>query len=372
MEILCVDDEEGLLTLTKLHLERSNPNFNITTCLSAKEGLQLLESKYFDVIVSDYQMSEMDGIAFLKNLRSKGSRIPFIIFTGRGKEEVAVEALNIGANRYIQKKGSPNALYEVLSRAIQDEYEHWKVQQELMISENKFRTLIDTMIVGIATTDNNRIIAYVNNELCNMLNYSKDEIIGRKSIDMFNEENKKILENYRVHGKGRRDPYEIEWTGKGGKQVKTRITPFRIVNSEKVFDGTVAIIVDITKEKKREKEISDTLIELEQIFQMANAGMIVINKNFTINKVNRSFMDLSGITGTINLEKHCYDQFKLSICNTPRCNLNRIINGEKEVVIIEEVEFSSGKKIKCKITARPLLDSDGKLIDIVERFECLT
>ncbi|MCG3218977.1 MAG: response regulator, partial [Candidatus Heimdallarchaeota archaeon] len=191
MEILCVDDEEALLNLTKQYLERANPNFVITTCTSAREGLQLLKDKKYDVIISDYQMPDIDGLDFLKMFKSKGFTIPFIIFTGRGKEKVAMEALNLGASRYIQKQGSPQVIYEYLSLAIQSEYQHWSAQQELILSESKFRKLLDNMIVGVVTTNKNRIIDYANNEIYKMMDLTKDELIGRESISFFNEENKK-------------------------------------------------------------------------------------------------------------------------------------------------------------------------------------
>ena len=61
----------------------------------------------YEVIVSDYQMPGMNGIEFLKRLRSQLGHIPFILFTGRGREEVAIEALNCGADFYLQKGGDP-------------------------------------------------------------------------------------------------------------------------------------------------------------------------------------------------------------------------------------------------------------------------
>ena len=59
----------------------------------------------YDAIISDYQIPDMDGIEFLKKVRSSGNSIPFIIFTGKGREEVVIEALNAGADFYLQKGG---------------------------------------------------------------------------------------------------------------------------------------------------------------------------------------------------------------------------------------------------------------------------
>jgi CheY-like chemotaxis protein len=78
----------------------------------------LITSQHFDAVISDYQMPGMGGIELLKAVRSKGSNVPFVLFTGRGREDVAVAALNLGADFYIQKGGDPTAQYAELRNAV--------------------------------------------------------------------------------------------------------------------------------------------------------------------------------------------------------------------------------------------------------------
>ena len=92
ISVLYVDDEEVLLTQCKLFLERSE-EFRVDIMLSAHEALNSLKIQSYDVIISDYQMPEMDGIEFLKVIRSQFGDIPFVLFTGRGREEVVIEAI---------------------------------------------------------------------------------------------------------------------------------------------------------------------------------------------------------------------------------------------------------------------------------------
>jgi PAS domain S-box-containing protein len=117
ISVLCVDDEPSLLTITRKILERSG-NLVVTTATSAAEAIQLLSSGSYDAIVSDYMMPEMDGIAFLKHIRAGGDRTPFIIFSGKGREEVVIEALNSGADFYLQKGGDPKAQFAELANKI--------------------------------------------------------------------------------------------------------------------------------------------------------------------------------------------------------------------------------------------------------------
>jgi DNA-binding response OmpR family regulator len=100
--VLYVDDEPALLEIGKLFLEDTK-EILVTTAQSADEGLCKLRDDPYDAIVCDYQMPVMDGIQFLKKLRSANNDIPFIIFTGKGREEIVIEALNNGADYYVQK-----------------------------------------------------------------------------------------------------------------------------------------------------------------------------------------------------------------------------------------------------------------------------
>ena len=117
MDILYVDDETSLLEITKLFLEKDG-DFNVHVFDSAGLALEALESRKFDAIVSDYLMPETDGIEFLKALRKSGDRTPFILLTGKGREEVAIEALNSGADYYLNKGGDPKSQFAELRNMI--------------------------------------------------------------------------------------------------------------------------------------------------------------------------------------------------------------------------------------------------------------
>ncbi|NHJ84890.1 MAG: PAS domain S-box protein [Asgard group archaeon] len=129
IKILLVDDEENLLEVSKVYLERINDKVHITTADSALTALGILEKEPFDIIISDYQMPKMDGLQFLSKLRSDGNDIPFIIFTGKGREEVVIQALNLGADFYLQKGGEAVSQFHELINLIDKLYE--KKQTEL-------------------------------------------------------------------------------------------------------------------------------------------------------------------------------------------------------------------------------------------------
>ena len=115
--VLVVDDEPALLELTQAWLARSG-DIQVETTTSPTQGLDMLAKTRYDAVVSDYEMPEMDGIAFLKEVRRRGMAIPFIIFSGRGREDVVIDALNSGADFYLRKGGDPSAQFAELRNMI--------------------------------------------------------------------------------------------------------------------------------------------------------------------------------------------------------------------------------------------------------------
>jgi CheY-like chemotaxis protein len=122
ISVLYVDDNPALLDVGKMYLERTG-RFRVDTRESAAEALEVLKSSPYDVVISDYQMEGMDGIMFLKKVRLAWPDLPFIIFTSRGREEIVIEALNCGADHYLQKGGEPKSQFaemvHILSRAVE-------------------------------------------------------------------------------------------------------------------------------------------------------------------------------------------------------------------------------------------------------------
>ena len=93
-------------------------DIEVHTVNSVAEARTAVSAFRYDAIVSDYQMPGEDGIQFLKSLRASGDQIPFILFTGKGREEVVIEALNNGADSYLQKGGMPSPMYVELKHRI--------------------------------------------------------------------------------------------------------------------------------------------------------------------------------------------------------------------------------------------------------------
>jgi DNA-binding NtrC family response regulator len=152
IRVLHVDDELGLLKVAKQCLEMQGP-FHVDTADSVEEALARLGKEKYNVIVSDYQMPGKDGLEFLKELREKGNAIPFIMFTGKGREEVAIKALNLGASQYLSKIGETETVYAELAHSVRELAKTTKTEEKMRESEQKFRNLFDKANDGLVFVD---------------------------------------------------------------------------------------------------------------------------------------------------------------------------------------------------------------------------
>ncbi len=134
--LLVVDDEPAFLDLATLFLERSG-RFAVTACSCAKDALSELSKRSYDAIIAGYEMPDMDGIELLRTVRLENKSIPFILFTGRSREEVAIEALNYWADFYLEKGADPKSRFSELSEKILTAIERRQFQEELSSSHEK-------------------------------------------------------------------------------------------------------------------------------------------------------------------------------------------------------------------------------------------
>jgi PAS domain S-box-containing protein len=182
IQVLYVDDEPGLLEIGKLFLERTN-DIKVETLNSATQGLDQLELINYDVIVSDFQMPHMDGIEFLKRVRSAKGDIPFILFTGRGREEVVIEAINSGADFYLQKGGEPKAQFAELAHKIRQLVRRTSVEGMLQQNETWFQTIIRHSDEIITLLNRDGVMIYASPPVEPMLGYKAMNMTGKKFMD---------------------------------------------------------------------------------------------------------------------------------------------------------------------------------------------
>ncbi|MGA3060524.1 MAG: response regulator [Candidatus Bathyarchaeia archaeon] len=118
LRVLHVDNDECFLKISKQILEMDG-KIKVETATTAYEAYEKLKKFHYDVVVSDYEMPGKNGLQLLEELKKIARSTPFILFAGKGREEVVAKALNRGAFRYLNKYGDPEIVYTELTSCIQ-------------------------------------------------------------------------------------------------------------------------------------------------------------------------------------------------------------------------------------------------------------
>ena len=250
--VLYTDDESALLEIGKVFLERSGP-FTVETALSPRDAFETLQNRPVDCIVSDYLMPEMNGIAFLKALRGGGNRIPFILFTGRGREEVVIEALNNGAAFYLQKGGDPAAQFAELSHKIRLAIEHSRTAKALEESEERLRSFMDSATDAFSIWDADLKLVDLNRAALSYLppGTRKEDVLGRNYAEFLSGSDEwGIIDRYReVIRTG------IPFTGSGKSTDSRSGRRWLNVKCFRVGNGMGLVTTDFTREKEAEEKL---------------------------------------------------------------------------------------------------------------------
>ena len=155
--ILHVEDDEGFADLVAAFLERESESFAVRTETDPETALDTLlgEEPGFDCVVSDYDMPNLDGLELLDLVRDAYPDLPFLLFTGKGSEEIASEAISLGVTDYLQKAGTPDQ-YAVLANRITNAVEAYRTRRILRRGEQYRRQLY--RITSDQETSSNRKI----------------------------------------------------------------------------------------------------------------------------------------------------------------------------------------------------------------------
>jgi PAS domain S-box-containing protein len=280
LRVLYVDDEPELLEMAKIFLEMSG-EFQVSIATSAKEVCSLPLALSYDAIVSDYEMPLMNGIAFLKHVREQFGDIPFILFTGRGREEVVIDAINNGADFYLQKGGSAQAqfaelahkirqavvkrraqaeLREAYNRITASEEELARSEQQLQESEGKFRDFADHLPQMVFETDMDLRITYVNKYTIASYGFPAEAVGSGLSILTFIHPSQHAMFMESVHHLRYGIPFAPrEYTAfdKEGKPFPVIVYSSPIFRNKRMV-GFRGVVADISARKQAESALRES------------------------------------------------------------------------------------------------------------------
>jgi len=377
ISVLYVDDERDLLDLGKIFLERSG-EFKVDIRTSATETLNLSSLQQYDAIVSDYQMPDMNGIEFLQEIRRTHRDMPFILFTGRGREEVVIQAINKGADFYLQKGGDPIAQFAELGHKIREAVGRRQIEQMLRETEKKFSDIIAFLPdPTFAIDQSGRVIAW-NRALEELTGVLSEKMLGSGKkeyhaafyttdrpllIDLIDEPDEEVRKYYSIVDREEGSiTAEAETIKLNGTKIFVHIKVSRLYNQSGVVTGAIESIRDITFIKQKDLEFHKVEERYRSIVHDQTEMVIRFEPDGTITFINNAFglfysqiMNQTPVEGgrISDLLQDTHPKFEEFLSSLCRENPIRDIE--------QEINGSDGRRFWHLWAVRALYDMDNNL-----------
>jgi PAS domain S-box-containing protein len=320
ISVLYVDDEQPLLEIGKTFLEKSG-SVQVEISLSVADAKERLTHRSYDAIVSDYQMPLTNGIEFLKFVRSRYGDLPFILFTGRGREEVVIEALNLGADFYLQKGGNPLPQFAELEHKIKQAVNQKQSEQRINESEERYRTLFEKASDALFMMERDVYID-CNTKALEFLGCTREELIGSHLYDHSpafqadgRDSSEKSGEYLHEVLSGKSGFFSWRHQRSDGRMLDVEISLTRLDMKEREL--VLAIMRDMSEHKAVEYALRESARLMTNIIGFLPDATFVINTDGRVIAWNRAMEKMTGIAEDAMIGKGDYEYSLPPLRGTP-------------------------------------------------------
>jgi PAS domain S-box-containing protein len=358
LHILYVDDEEGFRELTELYLERAD-DVQVDTADSAETALAMMRHEAYDAVVSDFQMPGMDGVDLLRTIRASGATVPFVLFTGKGREDVVIEAFESGVDFYLQKGGDPVSQYAELLHKVRQAVAFHDAQQAQQRSDQFYRRLYNETPLGILHYDGDGTIVDCNDEFVAIIGSSREVLIGLNMLgELQDDELKRQVRHSLETGRG-------HYTGLYRSVTADKATHVRIIfkgmrDAKGAIYGGIGLVEDISAQISAEDRLAALAKEYETVFMGTQDAMFLVAVEggaFRYIRNNRSHQELTGLSPEELQGKTPQDLVGPVMGDAISANYRRCIKERKSITYEETLDLRTGTKV-WRTTLTPVFECE--------------
>ena len=290
LRVLHVDDDPVFLRVAKQCLEIEG-RFQVDTALSVEKAKEKMKMEMYDAVVSDYVMPGKDGLNFLKELRDSGDDIPFVMLTGKGGEETAIKALNLGADGYFSKIGSPETVYGELAHGICQIMESKKAEEALRTNESYLKSILDSVFAGLIVIDEEtHKIVDANSHALETIGASREDVIGKVCHGFICPAEKGKCPITDLGQTADRSERTLLRTDGGKVPILNTVTTMAWRGHKYLTES----FVDITEQKQAERTMQESQENFKRLFIHNPEATVYMDSSFHILDVNPRFTELFG------------------------------------------------------------------------------
>ena len=300
LRILHLEDSLADAELTQETLAANGITCDVTCVETESAFLAALQEHCFDLVLADYALPSFDGISALALVRRQSPDLPFIFVSGTMGEEVAIEALKVGATDYVLKTRL-SRLVPAVRRALREANERAELhhaERELRERDAKIRRLVDANIVGVLIWDSEGQILDANDAFLRIVGYDrKDLLSGRlRRTDLLPAESLEPDKNPWMPGMkttGSLQPFEKEYFRKDGSRVPVLIAP---VTFEETSNQGVAFVLDLTERKQAEEAARRSEKQLRDVIETIPTLVWIARPDGSTEFANRRLVEYTGLS----------------------------------------------------------------------------
>jgi PAS domain S-box-containing protein len=298
IRILHVEDDPDFADLTATYFRRENERFVVTSVRDASAAREQLTEGAFDCIVSDHDMPGKNGIEFLRAVREKFPDLPFVLFTGKGSEEVASEAISEGVTDYLQKETGAEQ-FKLLSNRITSAVENYRRQYVLERQSDLFKRTQNLADVGAWEYDANDGEFYFSDKVYEIYGVDSEyHSQPEKDIQAFYhpEDQDTVREAFTgAVEEGESYDIEVRVTAADGteKWVRTRGQPEFAAGTCQHVRGTIQ---DITDRKEREQRLKSEREFIEKSLNALDDIFYFVDTEGNFQRWNQTLVELTDYT----------------------------------------------------------------------------
>src|SRR3990170_1448045 len=303
IRVLHVDDDAEFLAVAKQCLEEDG-RFQVDAAISAEEALEKLRSSVYDVVIADYLMPGKNGLEFLREVKRGGNGIPFILFTSKGKEEIAIQALNSGVERYVDKAGNAGQVYEELKRSICAAVKNRRAEKLLVESENRLKLITENMQDVLLLTDGSLVCTHVSSSIKTVLGHEPSDVVGKSILEFVHPDNLPTVMRSVENAEGSGGIMEVRCRRSDGSYAVVEGNGRILTDENGNFTSVVVTLRDVTERKRVEQELKNSEEKYRSLFANMLNGFayceMIWDENgqpvdFVYLEINDAFEKLTGL-----------------------------------------------------------------------------
>ncbi len=295
-QILLIEDNYADILLLREALEQDAlVSFRVTTTDRLKTGLKFLQENDFDAILLDLGLPDSQGLDTFIRLHKESPDIPIVILSGLTDEDLALQAIQFGAQDYLVKR---QEAWETAARTIRYAMERQRSQIALRESENRFRALFEHSPVAYQALDSDGKFVDFNTQLCELLGYEPYELIGESFDEFWSSETRatfpRKFDRFKRDGKMEAD---LQLVKKDGTVIEVLLQGKIQYDLHGDITRTHCILHDITARKIAEQALRETQERFSTVFRSNPLGISITEAaDGMIIDANEAFLNMFGYT----------------------------------------------------------------------------